>query len=120
MLSLFIFVLGGAVLNCLLTNDLGSSSQDLDFFWLQGTWRMFVEAIKRFEVLAGGHIIEKIHNNERIYDFILSFESGVNVKVQFIFGREKSGICFLLHTFDLDIVQVAFNGGKVVSVNKTI
>jgi hypothetical protein len=97
-------------------NEFNDSSQDLDFFWLHGSWRLFREAIERFEQSAHGQIIEKRNIKGKIFDFVLSDESGRNVKIQFIFGREECNASFILHTFDLDIVQVAFNGSIIVSV----
>ncbi|CAF4037006.1 unnamed protein product, partial [Rotaria sp. Silwood1] len=46
--SLFVLA-GGAVLNCILINGFNTSTQDLDFFWLGGSWILFTKAIDRFK-----------------------------------------------------------------------
>ncbi len=91
--------------------------QDMDLFWITGCLSAFHEAVRRFERAAYVYIIEKKNTKEKIFDFLLNIENGDQVKIQFIFGRKECNVSFLLHTFDLDIVQVGFDGSKIVSVN---
>ncbi|CAF1202547.1 unnamed protein product [Rotaria sordida] len=107
---------GGAVLNCILINEFNTSTQDLDFFWLGGSWILFIKAIDRFKRKVQSRILEEKNIHGILIEFVLSMKENHKLRIQFIFGRENSNISFILHTFDLDNVQVGFDGSKVVSV----
>ncbi|CAF1543347.1 unnamed protein product [Rotaria sordida] len=106
---------GGAVLNCLLINGFDSSTQDLDFFWLGGSWTSFIAAIDRFERKAKSRILETKNIYGILIEFTLLIDNDHTQHIQFIFGRETSNMSFILYTFDLDIVQVGFDGYKIIS-----
>ncbi|CAF2100859.1 unnamed protein product [Rotaria magnacalcarata] len=81
------FVLaGGVVLTSLLINAFDSTNQDLDFFGLVD-----------------------------LFEYVLCFEHHQKIRVQFIYGRPNSNSSFVLNTFDIDVVQVGYNGFKLIS-----
>jgi hypothetical protein len=40
----------------------------------------------------------------------------MRIRIQFIFARFDANIPFILYTFDMDIVQVAYDGIRIISV----
>lgn len=52
----------------------------------------------------------------RVIEFILLFQNQTKIRIQFIFARRNANIPYILYTFDLDIVQVAYNGRQIISV----
>ncbi|CAF3240874.1 unnamed protein product [Rotaria sp. Silwood2] len=110
------FVLaGGAVLNSLLINPFDSMNQDLDFFWIGDSWLDFVSQVDRFQRRCQAYIIEEKNFYGKVSEFVLSFEHHQKIRLQFIFGRPNCNISFVLNTFDIDVVQVGYNGLKLIS-----
>ncbi|CAF1345048.1 unnamed protein product [Rotaria sordida] len=105
----------GAVLNSLLIHALDSSGQDLDFFWIGGSWLDFRSQIDRFRRRSKSHIIQETNLHGKVIEFILCFEHQQKIRLQFIFGLVNSNASYILNTFDIDIVQVGYNGIKVIS-----
>ncbi|CAF2347481.1 unnamed protein product [Rotaria sp. Silwood2] len=108
-------IAGGAVLNCLLIEGFDSSLQDLDVFWLGGSWNSFLNEINNFKQRAHASILTEKNYYGKLIEFQLYIDQDHIIKIQFIFGREEMNLSFLLYTFDLDVVQVAFDGTKIIS-----
>lgn len=111
------YIIGGSVLNSLLVNGFVSNGQDLDFFWIGDSYASFLGDINRFERRAHSYIIQqKKYYYGKVIEFILSFGQQKEIRVQFIFGKEDCNSAYVLHTFDIDIVQVGYDGSKLISV----
>ncbi len=93
-----------------------ASLQDLDFFWIGGCRISFINAIERFKRKAFSQILEETNTHEKVFEFVLLIENGKKIRIQFIFARWDANIPFILYTFDLDIVQVAYDGERIISV----
>jgi hypothetical protein len=113
----YMIKLGGSVLNCLLVNGFDSSLQDIDLFWLGGSQTLFMNAVNRFKRKAQSILLEEKNVHGYLFEFLLEVGKDQKVRIQFIYGRERSNIPFILYTFDLDIVQAAFDGTKVIAVS---
>jgi hypothetical protein len=109
-------LLGGSVLNALLIDGFDSATQDLDLFWLGGSCIAFYRQIERFKRRAKSYIIKEQNMYGQVIDFILSFDKQHTIHVQFVFGRHDCNAAFVLYTFDIDIVQVGYDGIKIISV----
>ncbi|CAF3906681.1 unnamed protein product [Rotaria sordida] len=59
----------GAVLNSLLIHALDSSGQDLDFFWIGGSWLDFRSQIDRFRRRSKSHIIQETNLHGKTLGF---------------------------------------------------
>lgn len=90
--------------------------QDLDFFWLGGSYICYRNAVDRFKRKAQRRILKQKYFG-RLTEFLLYIEEDRTIRIQFVFGRESSNIPFILYTFDIDIVQVGFNGKEILSVS---
>ncbi|CAM4767376.1 unnamed protein product [Rotaria magnacalcarata] len=110
------FVLaGGVVLTSLLINAFDSTNQDLDFFWIGGSWLDFVSQVDRFQRRCQTYIREEKNFYGKVFEYVLCFEHHQKIRVQFIYGRPNSNSSFVLNTFDIDFVQVGYNGFKLIS-----
>ena len=104
-------------MNSLLINGFDTSSQDLDFFWVGGScWILFMNSIQRFKRNASSRILREKYLNGTAAEFVLSVKNEKQIRIQFIFARSNANIPFILYTFDLDIVQVAYDGERIISV----
>ncbi|CAF1362859.1 unnamed protein product [Adineta steineri] len=112
--------LGGSVLNCLLKNGFDSSLQDLDFFWLGGSLHLFENAIGRFKRMAYSKIVEERNVPGLLTEFLVDVKEKRKLRIQFIFKRKNINISSILYAFDIDIVQVAFNGFTVLTTHSFI
>ncbi|CAF2143857.1 unnamed protein product [Rotaria magnacalcarata] len=106
---------GGSVLTSLLINDVDTTSQDLDFFWIGGSWLEFCSQIDRFRRRSQANIIAETNLNNKVIEFVLCFDHEQKIRLQFIFGRPNCNISFVLNTFDIDVVQIGYNGSKLIS-----
>jgi len=107
------------VLNCMLVTGFDHSQQDLDFFWKGGSLTLFNEAIIEFKTKLKHPILNEQNINDFLTEFVIKIDEEHVLKIQFVFGRKKrSTISFVLNTFDIDIVQVAFDGTNIISVEK--
>jgi len=109
--------IGGAVLNCVLNDGFDPVLQDLDFFWLGGNWICFINAVERFKRSAYRRIIKE-NRKRKVIEFVLFIEHDRCIRIQFIFARVNANIPFILYTFDLDIVQVAYDGKRIICVSE--
>ena len=108
--------LGGSALNCMLVEGFDNYEQDLDFFWKGGSYDLFSKAVDRFKRKLKQRILQEKTCRQFFIEFILLIDNNRQLKIQFIFGREKTNISFILNSFDIDIVQIGFDGTNVISV----
>jgi len=101
----------------MLINGFDSSEQDIDLFWLGGSWILFINAVERFKRKVYSRILEEKNKHGKVIEFILLIEHNKKIRIQFIFGRADANISFILYTFDLDIVQVGYDGKAIISVS---
>jgi hypothetical protein len=76
-----------------------------------------MDAIERFKRKAYSRILSEENKHGKVIEFILLIEDNRRIRIQFIFGRIDANIPFILYTFDLDIVQVAYDGDRIISVS---
>jgi hypothetical protein len=103
-----------------LIHGFDSVLQDLDFFWIGGCWISFMDAVERFKRKTFSQILEEKNMYAKVIEFTLLMENEKTIRIQFIFGRSDANIPFILYTFDLDIVQVAYDGERIISVRKML
>ncbi|CAF1348114.1 unnamed protein product [Rotaria sordida] len=65
----YFLLAGGAVLNSLLIHAFDSSGQDLDFFWIGGSWLDFRSQIDRFRRRSKSHIIQETNLHGKTVGF---------------------------------------------------
>ncbi len=104
------------MLNSLLANGFDSSAQDLDFFWVGGCWMLFIDAVRGFKRKASFRILEERNSHDKVIQFVVLVNNEMRIRIQFIFARFDANIPFILYTFDMDIVQVAYDGIRIISV----
>jgi len=83
---------------------------------LGGTRISFINTIERFKRKANNRILEEKNKNGKVVEFILLIENNKKIRIQFIFARADTNISFILYTFDIDAVQVAYNGQTIICV----
>jgi hypothetical protein len=101
----------------MLINGFDASAEDLDFFWVGGGWMLFIDAVRRFKRKASSRILEERNLHEKVIEFVVLVNKGKRIRIQFIFARFDANIPFILYTFDMDIVQVAYDGERIISVS---
>ena len=89
------------------------TNQDVDFFFIGDGYTSFLDAVNAFQESLRENIIA-VKTNHRVIDIVLKLESRANLRVQFVFPRVKISSAQVLNEFDLDLVQVAFTGTKVL------
>ena len=88
-------------------------TQDVDFFFINGNHEQFCQTIEDFHVNLKEKIIE-FRTNFYVVDFVLNLETRTHLRVQFVFTRSEATASQVLNEFDLDIVQLAFTGAKLI------
>ena len=82
-----------------------------------GLWTDFSSYVDRFRRRSQAYIIEEKNFYGKVIEFVLCFEHNQKIRLQFIFAHANCNPSFILNTFDIDVVQVCYNGTKLISVN---
>ncbi|CAF2225252.1 unnamed protein product [Rotaria magnacalcarata] len=71
--------------------------------------------INRFRRRIQANIIPEMNLNNNAIEFVLCFDHERKFRLEFIFGRPNCNVSFVLNTFDIVVVQVGYNGSKLIS-----
>ncbi|CAF5008800.1 unnamed protein product, partial [Rotaria sp. Silwood1] len=71
----------GTVLNCLLIEGFDSSLQDLDVFWLDGSWKSFLNEINNFKQMAHARILTEKNYYGKLIEFQFYIDQDHIVKI---------------------------------------
>ncbi|CAF3894819.1 unnamed protein product [Rotaria sordida] len=89
-------IAGGAVLNCLLIEGFDSSLQDLDVFWLGGSWKSFLNEINNFKQMAHARILTEKNYYGKLIEFQLYIDQDHITLGFFQAIATKTFICYKL------------------------
>ncbi|CAF4765169.1 unnamed protein product, partial [Rotaria sp. Silwood1] len=123
------FVLaGGSVLMCFLRNTSQFINSDLDFFYIGQDFKHFINILSNiYGNLCDYYFVkQRVLSNRRVYELEITLGSTIfeiineshtrkKLTLQFIYHPSITSIETYLMAFDLDIIQMCFNGEKVLS-----
>lgn len=104
---------GGSVLQCLQRQEFDYLNQDVDFFFINGNHEQFCQTIEDFHTNLKDKIID-YRTNYKVVHFVLSLQTRGHLRIQFVFTRSEATASQVLNEFDLDLVQLAFTGAKLI------
>ncbi|CAF4875125.1 unnamed protein product, partial [Rotaria socialis] len=119
---------GGSVLMSLLQNAASCIASDLDLFYIGEGFRNFIDIFeKTHRNLRNFHFVkQRVLSYRRVYELEITLGSSIleiineskirkKLTIQFIYHPCVTSIETYLMAFDLDIIQICFNGEKVLS-----
>lgn len=88
-------------------------NQDVDFFFTNGNREQFCQTVEDFHASLKEKIID-FRTSSNVVDIVLNLQTRGHLRVQFVFIRSQATASQVLNQFDLDLVQCAFTGAKII------